>query len=288
MFDMFRKTELNRWQKTEHGRELKFMTLNPAISNRMDFVEIKRQQRKLEASTIHVVDDGKRMTMTTKNVAALRLLANVAEIDGQPVPPKRDRSMIWNLELREGKWQIAAANPLQTGPFKEAMQRRMAFVYATQGTAEENAWSFAKARYDAEQWWYRGNGAVDVIADTALPGNALSNRNLVVYGHSDMNAALAKLKVSSLLSLKRNAVSMESKRLEGDFGCLFAVEAGGGMVAVIGGTTLKGMRATDRLPLFAAGVAYPDWTILDAKTWTDGTSAVAGAGFWGEPGVWTR
>lgn len=288
IFDMFRKTELKGFVKTDRGHELKFMTLNPAISNRVEKFEIRRQNRKLEPSTIHVVDDGKRLTMTTQNVAALRLLANVAEIDGQPVPPKRDRSMIWNLELRDGKWQNASANPIQTGPFKEAMRRRMAFVYATKGTAEENAWSFAKARYDAEQWWYRGNGAVDVMADTAVPTHALSNRNLVVYGHADMNAALGKLKVSSLLALKRNAVSMEGKRLEGDFGCLYAVEAEGGMVAVIGGTSLKGLRATDRLPLFAAGVAYPDWTILDAKSWTDGTAAVAGAGFWGEPGVWTR
>jgi hypothetical protein len=39
----------------------------------------------------------------------------------------------------------------------------MLFVHGTTGTAEENVWSFAKARYDAEQFAYRGTGAVRVV-----------------------------------------------------------------------------------------------------------------------------
>lgn len=286
IFEMFKKTELTRFIRTDKGHELKFMTLNPAISGRMDMVEIRRQVRKLEPSRVHVTDDGKIMKMTTENVAALRVFSGLREIDGQPVPPPRTRAAFVDLEKKDGKWQIATRNPMQTGPFKEAMQRKMAFVYATKGTPQENAWSFAKARYDAEQWWYRGNGAVDVLPDTALKADTLRSRNVVLYGHADMNAGFATLRVPTPLTLKRGTVSVEGKKLQGDYGCLYAVEAGGGMVAVIGGTTLKGLRSTDRLPLFAAGVAYPDWTVFKPGVWTEGTAGVAGAGFWGEAGVW--
>ena len=60
------------------------------------------------------------------------------------------------------------------------------------------------------------------------------------------------------------------------------------MVAVIGGTTLKGMRSTDRLPLFAAGVAYPDWTVFTPNVWSEGIGGVVGAGFWGEAPLWQK
>ena len=62
-------------------------------------------------------------------------------------------------------------------------------VYGTGGNDEENAWAAAKARYDAEVFWYQGNGSVDVIADTAFDLKADLDRNVILYGHADMNAA---------------------------------------------------------------------------------------------------
>lgn len=288
IFEMFQKTELTRFVKTNEGRELRFMTLNPAISGRMDMVEIRRQEKKLEPSRVHVVDNGSTIKMTTENVAAIRVFAGIREIDGQIVPPPITRAAFIDLQKVNGTWKTVTASPMQTGPFKEAMQRKMAFVFSTKGTREENAWSFNKARYDAEQWWYRGNGAVDVIPDTAVRADTLRNRNLVLYGNADTNAAFATTKLAAPLTLRRGTVKIDDRNLEGDYGCLFATEVGGGMVAMIGGTTLKGMRSTDRLPLFAAGVAYPDWTVFSPSVWTEGIGGVVGAGFWGEAPLWQK
>lgn len=288
IFEMFRRTELTRFTKTSEGNELRFMTLNPAISGRMDMVEIRRQEKKLEPSRLHVVDDGTTMRMTTENVAAIRVFAGLRTIDGQTVPPPITRAAFIDLQKENGTWKAVTSNPMQTGPFKEAMQRRMAFVYGTKGSRDENAWALNKARYDAEQWWYRGNGAVDVIPDTAVRADTLRSRNLVLYGNADTNAAFSTTKLAAPLTLKRGSVAVDGETLEGDFGCLFAAEVGGGMVAVIGGTSITGMRATDRLPIFAAGVAYPDWTVFKPTVWTEGTSGVVGAGFWGEAPVWQK
>jgi hypothetical protein len=64
----------------------------------------------------------------------------------------------------------------------------------TRGTPEENGWGLAKARYDAETFWYRGNGSVDVVPDTVFleSGRAdeYRDRNVIVYGHSESRICL--------------------------------------------------------------------------------------------------
>jgi hypothetical protein len=61
----------------------------------------------------------------------------------------------------------------------------MVFVYGTQGTSEENAWSFAKARLDQETWQYRANGSVDVVRDVDV-GRARHRAHVAVVGESDL------------------------------------------------------------------------------------------------------
>ena len=68
---------------------------------------------------------------------------------------------------------LALKGPHRYGPFKEAFTHRMMFVYGTRGTPEENAWAFAKARFDAEAFWYRGNGRCRTRTSTR-PRNAIA------------------------------------------------------------------------------------------------------------------
>ena len=53
------------------------------------------------------------------------------------------------------------------------------------------------------------------------------------------------------------------------------------MVGVVGGTGLAGMKLTDNLPYFAAGVHYPDWTIFGPDALRDGYQSADAAGFFG-------
>ena len=50
--------------------------------------------------------------------------------------------------------------PHRGGPFKEAFQHQMIFVY---GSGER--WPLQLARFDAETFWYRGNGSVTFLSD---------------------------------------------------------------------------------------------------------------------------
>src|SRR5262249_24927367 len=152
----------------------------------------------------------------------------------------------------------ALKRPRRYGPFKDAFRNRMQFVYATKGSAAENAWSYAKARFDAETFWFRGNGSVDLIADTAFDASTDPNRNVIVYGNSARNATWQALLAESPVQVEAGKVRIGDRDITGDnLACLFLRPRKGSetaCVAVVGGTGLAGMRLTDRLPYFTSGV----------------------------------
>ena len=69
---------------------------------------------------------------------------------------------------------------MRNGTFKDGFRSRMVYVYATNGTTEENAWAFEKARFDAETWYFRGNGAVDIVADKDFDPEKFMDRGIVL------------------------------------------------------------------------------------------------------------
>jgi hypothetical protein len=154
----------------------------------------------------------------------------------------------------------------------------MTFVYGTHGTPEENAWALAKVRYDAEQFWYRGNGSVDVVADSAFDPAREPERNVILYGHAEMNSIWPVLLGGAPLQVRRGAIKIGGREEKGDqFGCLLIYPRPGSdraLVAAVAGTGLHGSRLTDPLPYFASGVGYPDWVVFDA-------AGVRGAGYFG-------
>src|SRR5207249_997563 len=112
--------------------------------------------------------------------------------------------------------------PQRYGPFKEAFRNRVLFVYGTCGTPHENAWAFAKARYDAETFWYRGNGSIDLIRDAAFDASADGDRNVILYGSADTNTAWSALLTESPVQVRRNQIRIGERELAGDdLACLF-------------------------------------------------------------------
>jgi hypothetical protein len=53
-------------------------------------------------------------------------------------------------------------------------------------------------------------------------------------------------------------------------------------VGVVAGTGLIGLRLTERLPYFTSGVAYPDLTLFDAKSFTTTSATPIAAGYFGD------
>jgi dienelactone hydrolase len=300
MFDLFAR---HRIQTDEETRQVEFTTVNPGVSAWFRWACVEAQARALMPSTIQLqCDPGlRRFTGTTANVArlALRLRhlragapVNV-ELDGQKIEkigwPSGES--ILHLAKTGDRWAVAPPpapsekGPRRCGPFKEAFRRRMVFVYGTQGDAEENAATFAKARYDAETWWYRGNGSVDVIPDTAFAPSKERDRGVILYGNADTNSAWKPLLDDSPVQVHHDRVRMgEREETGGDLACLFLRPRPGSdtaCVGVVAGTGAAGMRLAWRMPVFLSGAGFPDCALFGPEMLTEGVGGVRAAGFFG-------
>jgi hypothetical protein len=159
----------------------------------------------------------------------------------------------------------------------------MLFVYSTKGTKAENEWSLVKARYDAETWYYRGNGAVDIIADKDYSLEKYNNRGVIIYGNATTNAAWDLLLSDCPIHFKRNeATAGDEIWRTDDVGAYFTWPLKGSAnasVGVVAGTGLKGMNAAHANQYFAGASGFPDFMIFRLAMLQSGASGVLMAGF---------
>jgi hypothetical protein len=300
MFDFFAHHIVPR---DESVREVDFTTASPGVSARSHWLCIEDQIRPGRFSSARIrLDPGlRRFSGKTVNVSRLSLDLSVlrpyaaihVELDGKklpeiPWPDKQER--VWLLRTRES-WHASSQpspslkGPHRYGPFKDAFRNRVMFVYGTKGSADENAWAFAKARFDAETFWYRGNGSIDVIPDSQFDSMAERDRNVVLYGNAETNGAWQALLSESPVQVRRGRIQFGKMEETGeDLACLFLRPRPGSDRAVVGvvtGTGISGMRLTDRLPYFMSGVGYPDLIMLSGDVLKRGVSGVRWAGYFG-------
>jgi poly(3-hydroxybutyrate) depolymerase len=296
LFDFFAR---HRLPSDNEVCDINFTTMNPGVSASSHWISIEAQQHALEKSTVRAHYDPARkgFEIVTDNVAkmvvrlttiARALEANVT-LDGQVFEHARGETLWFQ---RDGNRWMTSVDPSATnkgprryGPLKAAIGHRMEFVYGTKGTPEENAWAAAKARFDAETWWYRGNGSVDVVPDEEFDAKREPNRGILLYGNADNNAAWAALLADSPVQVRRGAVEIGTRVLRGDdLACLFCRPRPGSdeaCVVAISSTGVAGARAINGASYLTAGTAYPDCTVFGAETLSKGTEGVRAAGFFG-------
>jgi hypothetical protein len=300
LFDFLKARTLPR---REDVRRVDFLTASPGVSAWCHWAGIEAQIKMMETSEVHLRYDPaeRRFDGTTVNVARLALdLSHVkpgaaveVELDGKKIgkaPWPRGTARLW-LRQKAGEWSLAekpAADrkgPHRYGPFKEVFRNRMVFVYGTRGSPEENAWAFARARFDAETFWYRGNGSIDVIRDTAFDATAEPDHNVILYGHAESNAAWKALLGKSPVQVRLGLVEVGGRTEKGDLACLFIRPRPGSdraLVGVVAGTGPTGQRLSELLPYFVSGIGYPDCLVLSRGVLTKGDQRVRLAGFFGE------
>jgi hypothetical protein len=303
LMEFFRRHEL---PKPGDVRRVDFVTPSPGVSARSHWAAIEAQAEPFRPSAVHLAFDPKarRFSGTTENVARLALdLADLdpgkpvtAELDGQSlkdVRPPSGETRVWLRRPGKSKtWEASGKppaslkGPRRGGPFKDAFRNRVVFVYGTRGTPEENAWALARARYDAERFWYQGNASVDVVPDTGFDPSAEPDRNVVVYGHASSHAAWKALLGPSPVQVDRGSVRVGDRTLTGEgLACLLVRPRPGSDVAsvgVVGGSGPAGMRLTGQFPYFTSGVAYPDCLVVGPGAMKGGDGGLLAAGFFGE------
>ncbi|MBW8684561.1 carboxylesterase family protein [Chitinophaga rhizophila] len=281
--------------------EIDFTTANTAISSVHHWVRILQQQHTLEYSRIQLSRNNARnkVTGTTTNIRTMAIdLKDVPagqtlsiELDGSPAINYSRKAGDSLLYLTHGnQWAIGNApaatdkGTIRNGTFKEAFNHRMVFVYSTAGQPAENEWSLNKARYDAETWYYRGNGAVDIVADKDFKAANYPDRGIILYGNASTNNAWKQLLQQSPVQVSRGKVTVGQREYTGDGLATYFMwpraDSKKAAIAVVAGTGLAGMRAADANQYFAGGSGFPDYMVFGIDLLKGDMQSVKTAGFY--------
>jgi hypothetical protein len=240
--------------------------------------------------------------MKTKNITGTTTNINAVAIDtkdfavGDTVTVVLDGSQLTHvvngtaLVLEKNTNWAKGTSPLLTnkgiqrnGGLKEAFNHNMVFVYATHGTEAENNWALQKAKYDAETWYYRGNGAVSLIADKDFNAATYQNQGVILYGNETTNTAAAALLTNCPIKVTTGKIVMGSTVFEGqDLGAYFIYPAqnnGITSVALIGGTGVQGMQAADANQYFSGGSGFPDFMVFSLDMLIKGEDGIKAVGY---------
>ncbi len=298
MMDFFRRQEL-----PAAGAEqvVDFITANPAVSDHNGWLHIDQQQQPLEPSRAVMRQSPQTRTFvgTTANVA--RLAIDVRHLspdepidvtlDGQSLTwlawPRRGHTL-W-FERRDDHWAAArppsprAKGPRRNGTLKAAFDHHVLLVYGTGGTPEENRWAEAKARFDAETFWYRGGGALEVVSDQRFDANRDPDRSVILYGNAATNSAWPKLLATCPVQVRPGEVRAGTRAETGDDLAVLMVRPRPGsrvaLVGVVAATGPTGRRLVERTRYFISGVSFPDLMIFSADALERGTAAVRAYGY---------
>ncbi|MPR33375.1 alpha/beta hydrolase-fold protein [Salmonirosea aquatica] len=300
LFDFFSWHTLAKDTATA-ANHVDFTTANPGVSGRMKWATIHQQQEPLRFSRIVLDRDQakNRITGTTQNVATLSLdlgafapgtevkiqLDSVAEV---PYSVKSPNETIFLK--KEDTWKVAGKpdarqkGTRRSGTLKEPFNHRMVFVYATGGSAAEKAWALDKAKFDMESWYYRGNGAVDLIADTEFDPQRYPDRGVVLYGNATNNAAWPKLLADCPIQVANGTLTVGTRTFSGNNLAAYFVwprqDSEVASVAVVSGTGLIGMQAANANQYFSGGSGFPDFMIFTNDMLRSGVTGVKMAGFY--------
>ncbi|MBS1707552.1 MAG: prolyl oligopeptidase family serine peptidase [Armatimonadetes bacterium] len=298
IFDMFAR---HRLPAVGDIRDIDFTTVSPGVSATCHWVTLLQQEHPLLPShvVLHADLAAKKISGTVENVSRVSFDTTAlgggdwtVEFKGQkPVTLINRQHLVLKSEGSSSQWVAVDTKPLdgekqpsRYGGFKSVFSHRVVLVYGTHGTKEANTWTLAKAKFDAEQFAYRGNGAVEIVSDDELLKGRFAGRNLLLYGDSKTNSAWNDVLGSNpgYPTVVPGKASIGDQKVDGDVAVMFVQPRKDDQVAVVGivaGTSPAGMRLCDRMPFFTSGAAFPDIVVVSPAMLADGPGGVVGGGF---------
>ncbi|GHV65821.1 hypothetical protein FACS1894199_07580 [Bacteroidia bacterium] len=282
---------------TQNVKEIEFTTASPGTSASDYWLRVEQQIKQNEFTTVKAVKDNDTIKIEKVENAALVVFDLPAlkfnspqvqiHINGQQLSAPADKKAI--LLLKSDQWALTdKVNPKQKysdryGGFKFAFNHNVVLVYATKGTAKENEYYLNKARYDAETFYYRGNGSFDVIPDTEYSLQKYAGRNVVIYGNKNNNAAWNLLLKDCPVQVSNGGITAGSRSYKGtDLGTYFVYphpQSDINLVGVIAGTGEAGMKGAALNNYLQPITGFPDIMIFHADMLRTGLDGLEAAGF---------
>ncbi|PRD54316.1 prolyl oligopeptidase family serine peptidase [Sphingobacterium gobiense] len=299
LFDYF------KWHKRQVDtavHTIDFKTANPNISATYYWASIWQQQTPLDYAhlVLHRDVEKSQITGKTDNIELLQLDLSIFQ-KGQTVQilldslnklsyTCQDNSTSIFLQKKANTWQLlekpskSDKGPHRNGIFKEAFNHRMVYVYGTNGNKEENKWALAKARYDAESWYYRGNGSIEIIPDHEFQAENYLHHNIILVGNAKTNKAWYALLNDCPIVVDATGVTVGTEYYKGnDLGGYFTwkkAESDTHTVGVITGTGIKGMQTATANQYFAGASGFPDYMFFRFDMLKSGSDGLVNVGFY--------
>ncbi|GHU63301.1 hypothetical protein FACS1894123_05810 [Bacteroidia bacterium] len=278
-------------------KSIDFFTASPAVSPSDYWIRVEQQVSSSRFTNVKVQKDNDTIKVEkAENVATLELDIPALEpasstllirIGEQELTAPSHKKAI--LSLENNQWKLIDAINLKHkysgryGGFKQAFNNRVVLVYATNGNAKENEWYRNKARFDAETFYYRGNGSIDVIPDTEYTTAKYSNRNVVIYGNKNNNRAWNILLKECPIQVSNEGITAGARTYKGDDLATYFVyphpQSDTALVGVVAGTGTSGMQATSPNDYISGITGFPDLMIYRADMLRIGLDGVEVAGY---------
>ncbi|KAA3632505.1 MAG: alpha/beta hydrolase [Bacteroidetes bacterium] len=294
IFDFFKARSI---KATDEIKKIEFYTGSPGVSSGSHFIDILQQEVPFAISSFNFKRTEEAINIASKNAQTL-------VIDLQKMKPETDVLFIDDQKMfmptgetimylkKEGAdWKSITKpskkekGPHRNGGFKDAFRHNVVFVYATQGSKDENEWYYNRAKFDAEKFWYRANGNIELIPDTAFDPKDYPDRNIILYGNKQNNGAWNLLLETCPIQVSNNQININGKLLDGDqWGSYFTYprqDSDFASVGVITATGVKGMKAAYANDYLVNGTRFPDVMIFDDGMMREGLSGIKCSGFFG-------
>ena len=296
IFEFFKARSL---EPSRNLDRFSFRTASPGVSATSRFITILQQETPLELSSVEFERGKNSARFTTGNIRVLALdvedlglaAEQKLEVDEELIETSAETTKLYLLR-NDGGWErlekapaLREKGPHRNGGLKDAFRNLVIFVYATNGTAAENRWYYNRARFDAEKFWYRGNGSVDLIADSDFKSVDYPNRNVILYGNATNNLAWKELLEGCPLQVSEGEIRFGEIRFEGgSWGAYFVYPRRDSDTATVGVITASGesgMKGAYANHYLVNGTGFADVMIFDSGFLTYGAHALKCVGFWG-------
>lgn len=291
LFDFF---QFRKIKASEEIEKLEFHTASPGVSASSHFVTIIQQVNPFEISSFQF-ERGELPKLTFANVSAVSVdLKKMGQPDkikvtDQEFDVKRREAI--SLKLDGDSWTLveeipkSEKGPHRSGGFKDAFRHGLMLVYATGGSASENTWYYHRAKHDAETFYYRANGNVEIVPDTDFVSANHVDRNVILYGNQDNNAAWESLLQGAPLQVANGSLQLGDRTLTGDHYGAYVIyprkDSAFASVGVVTATGDRGMKAAYSNHYLVNGTSFPDVLIFDDKVLAEGLDGVTASGFFG-------
>jgi len=309
LFDFFKHHKRKTALETS---AFSFTTASPGISSQSGWVSVWQQSEPGIPSSVDVFQDTTKgqVRLQTRNVQMLRLdLDHIPvyqswnlTIDGVEMPIKAGERGDLYLKKTDQGWKAGQPdfnqkNPLRYGGFKDVFHHKVVLVFGTSGNNREDELNFMKARFDAETFWYRANGSLEIISDLEFDTLNYPESNIILYGNIDTNSWYGKLLGHCPVVVSRNKVSVGDSVFEGEDLAIYFIYPAAGVakksIGVISGTSEPGSLAAMQNRYFVSGSGFPDLFLFKLSMLDKGESGVELSGYFGNDwsighGFWSK